>query len=345
MFTRSLVHALAEAMKRRLPVFQALAGPRQAGKMTMAQQVMGILSYPSVYATADGPLPPQEVILVDSSSTDNSFQLINDWIKKNSAASGITFHNLRKGINLPSSSTNAGIRHATGEVLAFVDCGLLFEKNWLEKQLAFMESGKFDFVSGVCYFEGVSLLDCSAIALTYGYKRTRPAIPSSLIRRTVFDKVGLLYENIRAGYDIDFIYRVGRQNIRRGINSEVIVRYNGANYASSAAGLFKKMAVYSEPLLKIQGYYYPFFYLALSAAFLPFMLFCTRQAIVSFLLYLAVRGYGSAAIKSGSLRLFIEKPLSLLSLPFVGLLIDSGKVTGYAKGVIKKFLKNEQPAF
>jgi predicted AAA+ superfamily ATPase len=47
MFTRSLVHAIAGAMKRRLPAFHALTGPRQVGKTTIAHQVMGILSYPS----------------------------------------------------------------------------------------------------------------------------------------------------------------------------------------------------------------------------------------------------------------------------------------------------------
>ncbi|MBI4745953.1 MAG: ATP-binding protein [Deltaproteobacteria bacterium] len=45
-------------MKRRLPVFQALTGPRQVGKTTIAQQVIEALPFPSVYATADSPLPP-----------------------------------------------------------------------------------------------------------------------------------------------------------------------------------------------------------------------------------------------------------------------------------------------
>ncbi len=58
MFTRSLVHTIAGAMKRRLPVFQALTGPRQVGKTTIAQQVIEVLSFPSVYASADSPLPP-----------------------------------------------------------------------------------------------------------------------------------------------------------------------------------------------------------------------------------------------------------------------------------------------
>ncbi|MBI5193653.1 MAG: ATP-binding protein [Nitrospirae bacterium] len=58
MYTRPLVQTLADSLKKRIPVFQVLTGPRQVGKTTIAQQVMEELSYPSVYATADSPLPP-----------------------------------------------------------------------------------------------------------------------------------------------------------------------------------------------------------------------------------------------------------------------------------------------
>ena len=58
MFTRSIVQTLVKALKNRMPVFQALTGPRQVGKTTIADQVMKKLPFPSVYATADSPLPP-----------------------------------------------------------------------------------------------------------------------------------------------------------------------------------------------------------------------------------------------------------------------------------------------
>ena len=57
-FERSLVKTLVSALKKRLPVFQALIGPRQVGKTTISRQVLKKLSYPSVYASADSPLPP-----------------------------------------------------------------------------------------------------------------------------------------------------------------------------------------------------------------------------------------------------------------------------------------------
>lgn len=57
-FERSLVRTLASSLKKRLPVFQVLIGPRQVGKTTISRQVIKKLPYPSVYASADSPLPP-----------------------------------------------------------------------------------------------------------------------------------------------------------------------------------------------------------------------------------------------------------------------------------------------
>ena len=40
------------------PVLQAIVGPRQVGKTTLAKQFMADLDIPSVYASADAPIPP-----------------------------------------------------------------------------------------------------------------------------------------------------------------------------------------------------------------------------------------------------------------------------------------------
>ena len=57
-FERSLVPLLVREFEQQPPVFQVLTGPRQVGKTTIAQQVMDKLPFPSVYASADSPLPP-----------------------------------------------------------------------------------------------------------------------------------------------------------------------------------------------------------------------------------------------------------------------------------------------
>jgi predicted AAA+ superfamily ATPase len=57
-YERPVLAALCKALEKPLPVFQVLAGPRQVGKTTLAKQAISRLGMPSVYASADSPLPP-----------------------------------------------------------------------------------------------------------------------------------------------------------------------------------------------------------------------------------------------------------------------------------------------
>lgn len=57
-YERSLAPVLIRELEKKQHVFQVMTGPRQVGKTTIAQQVMEKLPFPSIYASADSPLPP-----------------------------------------------------------------------------------------------------------------------------------------------------------------------------------------------------------------------------------------------------------------------------------------------
>lgn len=57
-FERPLLGELDYFSRHRPSVMQALIGPRQVGKTTLAHQLMARLPFPSHYASADAPLPP-----------------------------------------------------------------------------------------------------------------------------------------------------------------------------------------------------------------------------------------------------------------------------------------------
>lgn len=57
-FKREMLVEMLEFLRHHPTVFQALLGPRQVGKTTLARQLMEAAMMPSVYATADTPLPP-----------------------------------------------------------------------------------------------------------------------------------------------------------------------------------------------------------------------------------------------------------------------------------------------
>jgi len=311
-------------------------------------------------------LPPMEVLLINSSSTDDSFRVVQNWIEKNGRSKGTIYRNLDEGTNVPGSSMNVGIRRATSNILAFMDCGLLFDRDWLQNQMDYMQAVGGDVVSGLCHFEGTTLFDKSAIAQTYGYQRSRPTVPSSLVKKSVFEKTGLFLEKRRAGHDVDWVNKLAREKIRRDVNHNVWIRYNGINYAKSLKDIIRKTIRYSENTVGLHNYYahhiYGFFLLSLAVVYVikirffrpwPYneyiplahidklWLYVNMQsALLTLLVYTIIRGYLIPLIKSRNSNIFRNEPLSVLTLPVIGFVIDAGRVIGYVKGIFR-FLRNK----
>jgi len=56
-YERPLLSTLRILLSRPTPVIHALIGPRQVGKTTIARQIQETIGFPSIYATADSPVP------------------------------------------------------------------------------------------------------------------------------------------------------------------------------------------------------------------------------------------------------------------------------------------------
>lgn len=82
-----------------------------------------------------------EIILVDDKSTDKSIEVIGYYIQKHSCIKVIRL-NENSGAAV---ARNKGIEQSNGKYIAFVDSDDTWEKTKLEKQVAFMESNKYDF--------------------------------------------------------------------------------------------------------------------------------------------------------------------------------------------------------
>ena len=91
---------------------------------------------------------PNEVIFVNSTSSDETSNTINNWLIINQGHFETSFRNIFKGTNNPASSKNVGIINATSTWVAFMDCGLLFDLDWLEKQWNYVQEHNVDVVSG-----------------------------------------------------------------------------------------------------------------------------------------------------------------------------------------------------
>jgi glycosyltransferase involved in cell wall biosynthesis len=284
----------------------------------------------------------KRAIFVNSSSTDDSSAVLDNWIKNNQHRFSTKFENVFENTSNPGSSKNIGIQRANTAWVAFMDCGQHFEPTWLDQQINFANQYKLDVSFGVVYLTGINWVDRCACAQTYGYKRNRPCVPSTLVKKSIFEKTGLFLEGRRSGYDMAWRIKVAKLDIKSGVNEGVKIMYYGTNFASNFSQLFVKSILYARPALGIDGYTIPYYYISIFLL-MSFALFIVPDAVIKlFYLYLLIRIFVTPIVKSGGVSFYKEHPFeAFLGLGIVGLSIDIGKVIGYFKGV-KDFISNKQ---
>ena len=289
---------------------------------------------------ADQTYPPHEVILVNSGGNDGSSKIIDEWIATHRPS--IRFLNLNAGTKTPGGSKSAGVKASQSDLFAFIDCGLSFPLDWLERQVAALEQTGADWVSGVCHTEGTSLVDKAAIAHTYGFLSARPVIPGSVVRRRVFDRIGL-FKDLRAGYDAEWARASERAGLRRDINRDVVIEYRGVNFAERLGGVFLKSLRYARPSVGRDDTVVPYVYMLASLTCIVAVIVALAGVIPltlllsGFLLYLLARVV-VAARKSARISYFLFSPLRLPLLLLVGLVMDLGKTCGFTAGVFLRLL-------
>ena len=101
-------------------------------------------------------LQADEIIFVDSGSTDDSVETIKKYIIR-SGRKNIRL--LDSGKMSPSSSVNVGIKAAKNNMIMYMDCGLEIPSKWIESQVNLYEIKKPDIVSGKIYTYGVNNID------------------------------------------------------------------------------------------------------------------------------------------------------------------------------------------
>lgn len=278
---------------------------------------------------------PDEVILVNSSSTDRGPALVNAWIT--SQHDGDRYKNLDAHTTTPGGSKSAGIRASSGDLIAFMDCGLVFPSDWLESQVDFLQTTGADWVSGVCRTEGNNLVDKAAIAHTYGFRQIRPVIPSSVMHRHVFDTVGE-FRDLRAGYDVEWTRKANRLRMRREINKHVIVQYHDINFAPNLNGVFSKSVRYARPSVARSDARTPYIYVLGALCGLGLVIVSPRAALLFAIAYLIARSL-LAWRRSNEFGFFLRNPFRLIVLNIVAATMDFGKLVGFVSGLFVRFVR------
>jgi len=279
-------------------------------------------------------LPAKCAVFVNSSSTDDTFNVVSRWIQKNQHRFSTQFKNIYENTCEPGSSKNAGIRHADTEWVAFMDCGQKFQKDWLERQYKYALKNKVKVVSGIVSLDGENWVDRCAVSQTYGYKRERPCVPTSLIKKNAFEEIGLFLEGRRAGYDIGWMIKLKKSGLERSVNKEVKLHYIGVNFSSSLSHLYRKSVLYAESTVGIEGYPIPYLYIVFLLLGLGALAISGKAALIVISCYFLMRSFFIPLIKSRSTLYYKEHPFeSLFGLGLVGFVLDLGRLKGTLEGI------------
>lgn len=281
---------------------------------------------------------PNEVLVVDANSNDGTGQIVKNWanIKKENRIKLIQL----KAQAYPGKGRNIGVKHSKSEYVAFIDCALHPETDWLEKLVKpFETDSELEIVWGKSYPLAVSGWERAFAALVEPKKNTKKrVIRSSCIRKDSFNKIGGFREDLRSSEDRIFIKQVIELKLKEFF-CEANAWYSG--YPKSYMAAFKKWLVYSE-----NSVYGSLHLKRLLLTILEFLgIICVGAlgilafgwkglfvAILFFFIFRTVAGLCNSDIKLKSFKELVYA----ISISFF---IDIGRICGLIKGILKKNFK------
>lgn len=208
----------------------------------------------AVRSVLDQDYSPLELIVVDDGSTDETPGILA------ALAEGGRLGLLRQPNRGVSAARNRGLAHSRGELIAFLDS----DDEWLPGKL----SAQVEYMAAN---PAAQLLQTQEIWFRHG-KRVNPGqkhlkkagdifldsvklcliSPSAvMIRRSLFDEVGLFDENLPAAEDYDLWLRILRLHPAALIDREFLIRHGGqADQLSARHSLDKYRVMALEKILR-----------------------------------------------------------------------------------------------
>lgn len=187
-------------------------------------------------------LPPDEIILVDGGSTDNTIELAERLSLKNPKIKLI-----KTSQASPGRGRNIGIKNCKNDWVALTDAGIKLECDWLENLAEKLhENPQADIIYGnfspvtETFFEKCAAL--TYVAPIRSNNTRGKSIASCLLKKTVWETVGG-FPDMRAAEDLIFIEEAEAKGFKAAYSPEAKVYWN---LRPDLVSTFRKFILYSK---------------------------------------------------------------------------------------------------
>jgi teichuronic acid biosynthesis glycosyltransferase TuaG len=166
-----------------------------------------------------------ELLILDDGSTDNTLQIINEYVKQDRRVKVI--HN-KKNIGV-SATRNKGIKHASGDLIAFLDSDDIWKSEKLEKQIEVIKKESAEFIfTGASYIneKGLPYVGKFEVPKSITYKKLRLhnviSCSSVLLKKNFFQNIKMENDNMHEDYAVWLrILKLGV--VAHGINEPLLI--------------------------------------------------------------------------------------------------------------------------
>lgn len=201
-----------------------------------------------------------EIIVTDNWSTDNTLDVVKKFMQKYPKLIRFVIEDT---IQSSYAARNKGIKISKGSIIAFIDADMTIDKDWLTRIVNSLEKHQVDYLA--CRVE-IYLKEKSTFGLynkmtgfpVENYMNKNHFAPTCclVVRRKVFDDVGLFDSRLFSSGDYEFGNRVFRSGYKLYYDSNIVMMHPAR---SSFKQIFYKFFRIGRGAQQI-SFYYPKYY-------------------------------------------------------------------------------------